>query len=315
MKKIICLIFVGITLGCAQAQLLTAHANKWKATLKVVDETGKPVAGATATVDYLEDSQFTGLTDTNGIFIASHRDKTFALAFDVKKDGYYPFWQRYEMGFDYQYKEAKWNPTETIVLEKIGKPIPMYARNSQIEIPEINKPIGFDLVEYDWVSPYGKGKQADFIFQAERRWVSRNDFDCTIKLTFSNKGDGQIVAPASPFQGSSGPRMPVTAPLDGYMPEIQNRLSNTPANGWKDDSKDQNHFFRIRTMLDENGNVRSALYGKFYGNFSLDPINSKTTWILFTYYLNPTPNDRNLEFDPKHNLSTNLKLLEGVEAP
>jgi hypothetical protein len=35
----------------------------------------------------------------------------------------------------------------------------------------------------------------------------------------------------------------------------------------------------------------------------------------FTYYLNPMPNDRNVEFDPKRNLFTNLKPEEQVAAP
>lgn len=35
----------------------------------------------------------------------------------------------------------------------------------------------------------------------------------------------------------------------------------------------------------------------------------------FTYCLNPTPNDRNVEFDPKHNLFTDLKPLEQVLEP
>ena len=33
------------------------------------------------------------------------------------------------------------------------------------------------------------------------------------------------------------------------------------------------------------------------------------------YYLNPEPNLRNMEFDPKRNLMKNLKPLEGVDAP
>ena len=37
--------------------------------------------------------------------------------------------------------------------------------------------------------------------------------------------------------------------------------------------------------------------------------------IGFAYYLNPTPNDRNIEFDPKRNLFTNLKTEEQVTAP
>jgi hypothetical protein len=37
--------------------------------------------------------------------------------------------------------------------------------------------------------------------------------------------------------------------------------------------------------------------------------------IAFQYYLNPTPNDRNVEFDPKQNLLGGLQPFEQVNAP
>ncbi len=37
--------------------------------------------------------------------------------------------------------------------------------------------------------------------------------------------------------------------------------------------------------------------------------------VIFTYYLNPSPNDRNLEFDPKRNLFTNLGEFVTVSEP
>jgi hypothetical protein len=63
-------------------------------------------------------------------------------------------------------------------------------------------------------------------------------------------------------------------------------------------------LFRVRTKLDKNGNIVNAHSGKIYGDF-----------MQFSYYLNPKPNDRNIEFDPKHNLMTNLGFGEGVSQP
>jgi len=37
--------------------------------------------------------------------------------------------------------------------------------------------------------------------------------------------------------------------------------------------------------------------------------------LIFKYFLNPTPNDRNVEFDPKQNLFKNLSSLEEVSDP
>ncbi len=281
--------------------------HEWKATLNVVDENGKPVSEAKVSIGYdvpqppgehLPAGLITGLTDRDGVFSASHRDKTYGLGFQIEKAGYYQTWINH--GFGIAYDPQKWHLTLTLVLKKIGQPIPMYARRAQIEIPATNNPAGFDLIEYDWVPPYGKGKQSDIFFEVQRRWVSRRDFDCTVKTSFPNHGDGLIAVPASADQGSSsGPRLAVTAPSDGYTPEVQRTISYVPGRGIKSDSKDQNYYLRIRTVLDEQGHVRSALYGKIYGDFSLDPINSKkSASIIFQYYLNPEPNSLNVEFDP-----------------
>ena len=66
----------------------------------------------------------------------------------------------------------------------------------------------------------------------------------------------------------------------------------------------RNYFFRVHTVLDENGNIKSVLYGKIYGDF-----------LKFSYYLNPTPNDRSVEFDPKQNILKNLGEFEQVTEP
>jgi hypothetical protein len=302
-------------LNGASAQTLPVK-HEWNVTLKVVDEDGQPIGDAKAEVGYFSKSQpasIDGLTDTNGIFKASHFAYSGLLGFVGQKSGYYTTRKGYELGFEYD--SYKWNPTQTIVLKKIGKPISMYARKVQIEIPETDKPIGFDLMVGDWVAPYGKGISSDFIFQAQRRWVSRNDFDATVNVIFPHRGDG--LAPVSiPLNQGSELRMPATAPSDGYIVKLSRNLSHTPENGWKkDEAKDQNYYLRVRTAIDDRGDIVSAHYGKIYGDFGLDPINSKTTWIIFTYYFNPTPNDHNVEFDPKQNLMTNLKFDEGVNAP
>jgi len=308
-NKLIYISLIVLATNCALAQ--TGPGHEWNVTLKIADNAGQPVAGAETWVNYLT-NRFVGFTDTNGIYVASHTDHSVQLAFQVQKSGYYTFGMQYQLGFNYD--AAKWNPTVDITLGKIINPIPMYSRRSQIEIPVVDKPIGFDLIEYDWVNPYGKGKQSDIIFETHRRWASRNDFNSTTKITFSNPSDGLIVAPAQ-LKQSSRPRIADPAPLDGYSSILTREISNTPAGGWQDQTKDQNYYFRIRTVLDENGVVKTALYGKIYGDFTLDPINSKTTWVLFTYYINPTPNSLNVEFDPTQNLFGNLPAMQQVKDP
>ena len=332
--KITLVLFLSLTIavlvsGCAFAQVSESHT--WTVKLKVVDDDGTPVTGAAVaiaypvprppnqTIDNGEESsaRVKGLTDTSGIFVVSHSSQPgflgFPLGIRIQKEGYYSSWIQHDFGPGYD--TSKWNPSLTLVLKKIGKPIPMYARQAQIELPAVDKPIGFDLMKYDWVAPYGKGEQSDIVFETHRNWVSRHDFDSTLRITFLNPNDGLLIAPVLDSLGSSGPRIAVTAPLNGYIPELERELGNSPTSGWKNDSKDQNYYLRLRTVLDENGNVKSALYGKFYGDFTLDPINSQTTLVLFTYYLNPTPNSRNVEFDPQKNLFENLPDKQQVSTP
>ena len=316
MKQTICLIIISILINhaCAQVALME---HEWNVTLKVVDESGQPVAAAKASVGYFSKSQpksIDGLTDTNGIFRASHRAYSGILGFTAEKAGFYITREpSYELGFTYD--QVKWNPTQVIILKKIGKPIPMYVRKAQIEIPTVDKPIGFDLVKGDWVAPYGKGNGSDLVFQAQRRFVDWQDFDSSFKLTFSNVGDGLLPVNITSEQGSVL-RMPAIAPESGYGPEISQFFNHTPSKRWEKSKKeDQNYYFRIRTARDENGKIKSALYGKIYGDFSIDTINSKTMIVSFQYYLNPDPNSRNVEFDPRQNLMKNLKPLEGVTEP
>ena len=82
------------------------------------------------------------------------------------------------------------------------------------------------------------------------------------------------------------------APEKGYLRSLTHewvRKPNKPDVNTR--KRTRNYYIRVRTKLDEKGNVISAHYGKIYGDF-----------MNFTHYLNPTPNDRNVEFDPKKNL-------------
>jgi hypothetical protein len=308
MNNIIYLILISIPLNCAYAQTLPTQ-YEWKVTLKVVDETGQPVAGAKASVGYYSHStpaSIDGLTDTNGLFGASHSAHSGLLGFSAEKAAYYTTREpSYDLGFTYD--TVKWNPTQTIVLKKIGRPIPMYAKRLNTHVPVLDKPMGFDLMTGDWMVPYGKGKDTDIIFTVHLDQRSENDFDYKLGVSFPNPGDGIQLFSTNTFHFKEGSelRSPHEALENGYEPrwvKTQSQKPGEPSEYGQD--KDLIYFFRVRTIRDENGNVKSALYGKIYGDF-----------MRFTYYLNPTPNSRNLEFDPKHNLMANLKPLEGVEAP
>ena len=310
MKLTMLLGVLALASNCIYAQVTTVLTPIWKATLKVVDDDGNSVAGAKAVVGYLFTNQIVGLTDTNGIFIASHRDKSFGLGFVVTKNGYYQTRQEYDMGFSEQYNEAKWHPTLTMVLRKIGNPIPMYAKRQEMKFPNLDVATGFDLMAGDWVTPYGKGEHIDMFYNAHRKIINTREFDADLTVTFPNKGDGIVVAPPESAVGSEFTTSRVAAE-NSYEPELVLHFSNS-----KRPESVFGYFIRVRTILNDDGSIKSALYGKIRGNYRFYAGTiAPTSGIGFDYYLNPTANDRNVEFNPNRNLVRDLKPLEEVKEP
>ena len=86
-----------------------------------------------------------------------------------------------------------------------------------------------------------------------------------------------------------GLRSPHEAPANGYQCRVRIRENahHSGQPGISDYDENRNYFFRVRAVLNANGNVKSALYGKVYGDF-----------MEFSFYLNPTPNDGNVKLTP-----------------
>ncbi len=181
----------------------------------------------------------------------------------------------------------------------------MYAKSVRTYVPDVDKPIGYDLMVGDWVGPFGKGINADIRYTGHFDKYTNGESDFTLTVTFPNSGDGiQEFTVPEPEKGS-GLRSAHEAPENGYQSkwmQTDNRAPGKPIETNRDANR--NYYFRVRTKVDDRGNIVSAHYGKIYGDF-----------MTFTYYFNPTINDRNVEFDPKQNLFTNLKPGEGVNEP
>ena len=300
-----------LTANCVFAQT-NADEHEWKATIKVVDENGSPVTNADVKVGYFTNNtsvEIEGTTDTNGMLIATHSTSTFnyieySLSFGVEKEGHYGTRSSCDLGLPYD--ANKWNPTVTILIKKIGKPIAMYAKAvANLSLPELGKSIGYDLMIGDWVAPYGKGVSTDILFEKEYHEKASNDYYSKVTVSFPKAGDGIQLFVPSDAEKDSGLRSPHGAPVNGYQSKLTRETSASPGQPIKFEyDASRIYFFRIRTALDHDGNVVSAHYGKIYGDF-----------MTITYYLNPTPNDRNIEFDSKQNLLGGLQSFEQVREP
>lgn len=322
------------------AVLVALMANAvWAATLsdaafrvRVTEEDGAPITNAEVHASFPQNKpyplrckiqEYTAWTDTNGNCAITGKCNQ-QVFWRVAKSGYYDCTNMRLEGTNTVYNRVEpWDQLYIVQLRRIQNPVPFVGRNigsgvlhsRDVCIPEFNKSFGFDLVESDWVVPFGKGKVADFViwvscepakmppdyYQQHPRAIRAMDGKLT--LNFGKQKDGIQEFISAPNVGSTF-RSPRFAFETGYA---TNYVKITNGSVYAPPKLDQNFMFRVRSQVDDNGNVTNALYGKIYGVISCDA-NKK---LKFNYLLNPKPNDRNLEFDPRKNLMPNLQ--EGEE--
>jgi len=327
---------------------VTAHAGDSVAqmTFRVSDDFGNVVTGAPVTISTVarwvpgeefghdEYDQETGVTDTNGLVVLKLPSKTGNVRYSVS--GVFDGMTKMELGDAVYYMDKggsvrfanqnagqwhPWNPTVDIQLKKVVNPIPMLARSfvnsrPRLRVPEFGNAVGFDLIKGDWVTPMGKGEIADLHFKLVvvdlgQRKIDRGPlYDAAFSVTFTNDGDGLQGFFSHPREGSAF-RSPRFAPEIGYSNALVKTCYEHETENRHEKREDQNYFIRLRTKKDESGAVIAALYGKIYGDITY----SSKGVLRFVYYVNPTPNDRNMEFDPAQNLFTNLPSVEEVRYP
>ncbi len=277
-----------------------AGERSFRVTLRVVDDEGKPLPEANARVSFehvhaAKESERVGaskgITDAEGRVTLEGKTGEASVGYDAEMPGHYQTWGlRYNFTGTKMFRWQPWNPTIEVVLKRKKNPVPMYAKRLALSLPKLDEQVGYDLVVGDWVIPNGQGKVSDMIFMGELHQGGDRKFDWKLRVTFSNPGAG--IQRFMPDSESAGFRSAYKAPDEGYLSEWKLRRWRTgPAEPEKTtfDGK-AGYYFRVRTVLDRDGKVVKALYGKIYGDF-----------FDMVYYLNPD-STRNMEFDPKKNL-------------
>jgi hypothetical protein len=278
-----------------------------KVTVRVVDEDQRPVEKANVSLGF-GDAFVEGLTDANGLFTGEGRCNVSGMGSTIKKNAYYlgsapiPRFEKYDEILN---RWKPWNEIYTAILRPIVKPVALYAKSEWIEIPAIGRPCGYDLEKGDWVSPYGAGMISDLIFNLEKRYASRNDFDVKVEVAFNQPLDGIQEIQWPEIGHNSIFKWPREAPENGYNPNLRSGLMNDSHGYHATASEKQWYFFRVRTV-EQDGKIVSANYGKIKGGIELAPSDSKTCLAKLTYYYNPASLNRNLEWDTKRNLFVNL---------
>jgi len=304
--------------------------SDFKVTVTVVDDKNIPVPGADIGFSWgriggskPDTDSVHKLADKNGTAEFTGVTKYNQYAYGADKKGFYSV-----PGIDDQFTNSvngRWQPCPqslTIVIKPIKNPVPMYAKKIITHLPELGKPCGYDLETGDWVAPYGKGVKADFEFTGNGSIESDKNYTGTLTLRLPGDNNGIHTYDYQVADLRSELKMPYEAPTNGYASswtwQDRRTTENKPfaTSKFVDESNsDRGFIFRVRTALDSQGNMVRANYGKIHGPVVFYPKIATGKWVVgINYYFNP---DRtlNLEFDPKHNLFTNLKSDERVYDP
>lgn len=293
-----------------------------KARIHVYDEWQKPVSNAIVKVYTRKDlianlgrsgspkREIVTACDLKGLAIAEFPCYTGAFSCYVEAEGYYSEYKRdirLRCGSPGFFSEnlLEHEKDVTFTLREKRNPIPMHYNmlGSTFKPPRSSGRFGFDLKMNDWVRPYGKGEIADFELNYDCHWEPTNHL-CTGSLDFVEKDAG---AYKRKFQASKSFVLDYAADtnmvfshsipfhVSAGMDRIKDRVNYIRNHPLKDD---EFLVIRSRVQHDDQGKIVSAHYSVIVGPFKISD-----RFSFLASYFNPTPNDTNLEYDEKNNLT------------
>lgn len=282
--------------------------------LMVADPDGNPVENANVKAGFYnpkdrDPSWLKTKTNERGRCVVTGLTENL-INYQVTKGGFYQTKGKYNCYSRYEkprVADGYWQPRKPTVhveLRPIRNPIPMYVKNASTGVPKANEALGYDLLQGDWIAPHGKGKTADITILVQGKYEDVYHRWSELTLRFLNEHDGliSVEVPDEKYRNESEYWLPLyEAPDKGYKRKYTHSFRI-----WGDERKnvkqrkDVHYVFRIRTVVDKNGNVVEAMHGKIHNE-----IRGGFSWggpsVGFTYYLNPT-GTRNLEYAPPKNL-------------
>ena len=284
------------------------------------------------------DNDFVGETGREGVFEAKGKTNCGEAVFLLGGNSGFYDTPRIRVPFDSRDGRpptlSRWwkpdNPVIAIALQRVERPIPLLVKRVEWRnwesglrgLQGTNAVMRFDMLMGDWLPPYGHGERPDLEIASEIRITGKER-----RYRHSTRSMGDVVfydlvqtvcpadaadclseshpSPSSGIMIRTGDDSGVggrAVRLIGKRKRIE-RTGNWECEYTKDYDPDRCYTFRIRTRRDGDGNLVEAYYGKVYGDFMFSgDLERGVTEIRFLYYLNPTPLDRNLEWDMRNNL-------------
>ena len=326
MKRSTCGLLVLVLLHCTTVistereklskDALDAFVNgaKIKETIRVGDSTGRPVAEAVVKVGYEQGSTgkvkvYTGVTDPTGNWTVEGYCSRFAN-YRITKEGYYrTCFEKHLFSRDYADVNRRisdgrwqpWNPTVDVLLKEKRNPTPLFLVESRRFIVPMDKSAGIDLVAGDLIHPFGKGLTADIFIHISPKISSDGHPGRAHELRIAVPyDDGGLISLLQDIDSQM--KSVYNAPKNGYQQTTTFLRSrdNTGSGSMYDMAIAQDEYivFRIRVEKDERGTITKSRYGKIYRmKFGDEGKDGQTAYVLFDYFLNPTDNDINLEWN------------------
>lgn len=298
----------------AQLSQDTIDAMTWgaeaKVTFQVVDYDGKPVTNAQFGVAWSYDytnrhKERVIKTDKNGHVVLEEKSRG-TFTYSIEKEGYYKSSGKYSLDVsgENHVKDGRWepwNPTVEILLKEKRNPIPLARPSAWQRVIPFEISAGFDFEAGDWVAPFGKGSIADATFHIVSKLQSDENINRADQLrVVINSEDGGFIMLRQDLDSQMKSRY--TAPTDGFeRSSAYPRNQDQRGSGSMYDmalNADSYIVFRIRVEKDSEGRITKSRYGKIYtlkfGDVRMD---GKNGYVTVDYFLNPTDNDTNLEWD------------------
>lgn len=287
-------------------------------------QTGKPLAGVKVGCEFenpptnwsekREDECYLATTDANGICRFKGRSSNAEVCCLLQPPGCYktewqiPFAMPKEAGIP----KPEFAIT-TIVVQRVEHPIPLFVKKVESIDPDGFGPgtntVSFDMIKADWLPPRGTGEVADVrVTRMPRKsfgivepddYRKGESYEDVLRIEFPGEGNG--IQEVEPLEGCD--LMVRRAPEDGYKLSWEERKGkDRKLNRYSTESMTRCHCIRIRTQTDASGKVIAGYYGKIYGGFDFggnlhEDANVAIDWFRYTYFLNLTPCERNLEFN------------------
>lgn len=245
---------------------------------KVIDENGKPVPGAlvklgTADRPWETGSSYERTTDGSGLFSITGV-KGLSISVDVSKDGYYQT-SRSRGQISYAQPSGNKEPMPTsdnptvFELRTMGKTVPLIrVTDRAVRVPKDGAPVEVNLATGQTV-PSGQGGLKVECWTDDQNKDAQGQY--TWRCRLSVPGGGLL---------ERTDQYAFEAPADGYKSSVE--LVPSPEK-WSDHAE-QEYFVKLTDARYARINFRVRTGGEHF--------------FVIESYLNPTSDDRNLEFNP-----------------